>query len=70
MKVGDLVSEGAVLQLGGATGLNWDATNKRLGIGTDSPSHRLEVIDTLTDTIGSAKCIGNFQNLSYFLNYL
>jgi hypothetical protein len=25
------------LQIGGATGLNWDDTNKRLGIGTDTP---------------------------------
>lgn len=26
------------LQIGGATGLNWDNTNKRLGVGTDAPN--------------------------------
>ena len=31
------------LQIGGATGMYWDNTNKRLGIGTDAPSTPFEV---------------------------
>jgi len=33
----------SALQIGGATGMYWDNTNKRLGIGTDSPSTPLQV---------------------------
>lgn len=31
------------LQIGGSTGMYWDNTNKRLGIGTNSPTQALEV---------------------------
>ena len=33
----------SALQIGGATGMYWDNTNKRLGIGTDAPSTPFEV---------------------------
>ena len=33
----------SALQIGGATGMYWDNTNKRLGIGTDAPSQPFEV---------------------------
>ena len=32
----------SALQIGGATGMYWDNTNKRLGIGTDVPSYSLQ----------------------------
>jgi hypothetical protein len=39
------------LQIGGATGLNWDNTNKRLGIGTNAPTTALEISAPLTSII-------------------
>jgi len=40
---GALRVTGGNVQFGSATGLNWDNTNGRLGIGTSSPSYSLEV---------------------------
>jgi hypothetical protein len=34
------------LQIGGSTGMYWDNTNKRLGIGTNTPLYNLDVVET------------------------
>jgi hypothetical protein len=34
------------LQIGGSTGVFWDNTNKRLGIGTNTPLYNLDVVET------------------------
>jgi nitrogen fixation protein len=54
---GALRVTGGNVQFGSSTGLNWDNTNSRLGIGTSSPTAKLSVIDNI-----------NGSNTFYFLN--
>ena len=41
------------LQIGGATGLNWDNTNNRLGVGTNAPVNIFQVKTTTANTNAS-----------------
>jgi len=47
------------LQIGGATGLNWDNTNKRLGVGTNTPTGIVQIKTTQANTNGSIVFINN-----------
>ena len=49
------------LQIGGATGLNWDNTNKRLGIGTNAPSSTLQVVGDAFVRYGGGSTDGLLQ---------
>ena len=43
------------LQIGGATGLHWDDTNKRLGVNTITPTAKIEIIGGATSGTFSLK---------------
>jgi hypothetical protein len=45
--MGDGLANTGDLALGGATGLKWDDSNKRLGLGTDSPTQQLHLTGSL-----------------------
>lgn len=53
----------SALQIGGATGMYWDNTNKRLGIGTDSPQTPLQVNGAIRSS-GSGTQIFEFSSAS------
>ena len=53
----------SALQIGGATGMYWDNTNKRLGIGTDAPSTPLQVNGSIRSS-GSGTQIFEFSSAS------
>lgn len=44
--------------------LFWDNTNKRLGIGTATPSYRTQIVETNTGTSGSLFCASINQNIN------
>lgn len=48
------------LQIGGSTGMYWDNTNKRLGIGTNAPATKLDVSGTLTSIFSLRNGATNF----------
>jgi len=65
----------SALQVGGTTGMYWDNTNKRLGIGTDAPSTPFEVyggvrfrnnLNLNGNIFNSASGIVNIDGLAYF----
>lgn len=65
----------SALQIGGATGMYWDNTNKRLGIGTVAPSVPFEVYGNVRlrnsvningNIFNSASGIVNIEGLAYF----
>ena len=49
------------LQIGGATGMYWDNTNSRLGVGTDSPNTKFEVNGSIRSS-GDGTQIFEFSN--------
>lgn len=58
----------AAVQFGGSTGMFWDNTNKRLGIGTNSPSRALSVsaparLSDLNIGLTTSTSIGNTNNI-------
>ncbi len=43
---GHVLFQASTVLFGGDNNFFWDNTNKRLGIGTSAPTHRLGVVDT------------------------
>jgi hypothetical protein len=54
------------LQIGGTTGATWDNTNKRFGIGTDTPASPLSIVNTIALAAGATN--PRIENIAYTIN--
>src|SRR6056300_1427015 len=55
----------SALQIGGATGMYWDNTNKRLGLNDTTPTSRIDIKNTF-----GASSLAQLDRMGMFVGYL